>query len=537
MPQLGSALLTILCVIATSAISAGQAVNALSISGTVVSAKSGIALAKVRVVVADVKNSDNVQSLLTTEDGRFEFHVTPGKYSLQAAKRGYIPSSYNQHDQYSTAIVAAAGVKSEDLVFRLSPVAIVYGKVLDEAGDAVRKASVRLYKEDHRSGVSRIRVFRRMQTDDAGYYEFSSLNDGTYFLSVNATPWYATHRVPIAEEDETGQVDPNLDVAYPITFYAGATESEDATPIPVRGGDRLEVDLHLNPVPALHLIFHVDNPEEGFSQPMLEKPVFDGVELIQSGGVQQVSPGVYETSGVAQGRYLLATPGAGSELKAPEVELTSNDQELDTPPEVQEVTVKAAVKLQGADTLPPKIQIVLMNSSQKLVAWSEVDDKGFGTLKVVPGKYEVFAGSPSKAYSVVRVRSQGADSAGRTLSVPAGFPLDVTLMLVAGAVTVEGFAKHGSEPVAGAMVVLIPKDPDLNKDMFRRDQSDSDGSFSLLSVIPGEYTIVAIEDGWDLDWAKPGVIAAYGRNGKKISVSGQARGALKLEAPVEVQKK
>jgi hypothetical protein len=419
-------------------------------------------------------------------------------------------------------------------------VAILFGKVLDETGDPVRKASVSLYKEDHRSGVSRIRVLRRLETDDEGYYEFSSLNDGTYFVSVNATPWYATHfaREERGQQTSASQVDPRLDVAYPMIFYAGATDSDEATPIPVRGGDHLEVDLHLHPVPALHFIFHVDNAQSGFSQPMLAKPVFDGVEVVQSGGAQEVSPGVYETSGIAQGRYLLGTPRAGFEMTAPEVELTSNDQELDSPIENPEVTVKAAVKSAGTDPLPPRIQIALRNSSQKLVAWSEVDDKGVGTLNVVPGKYEVLAGSQNKAYSVVRVSSQSTDSAGRTLLVQAaGSTLNVTLTLVGGAVNVEGFAKRRSEPIAGAMVVLIPKDPELNKDLFRRDQSDSDGSFSLLSVIPGEYTIVAIEDGWDLDWAKPGVIASYGRNGRKITVGGQARGAMKLEEAIEVESK
>ena len=33
------------------------------------------------------------------------------------------------------------------------------------------------------------------------------------------------------------------------------------------------------------------------------------------------------------------------------------------------------------------------------------------------------------------------------------------------------------------------------------------GTFSLQDVAPGSYTLVAIENGWDLDWSQPGVIA------------------------------
>jgi hypothetical protein len=85
------------------------------------------------------------------------------------------------------------------------------------------------------------------------------------------------------------------------------------------------------------------------------------------------------------------------------------------------------------------------------------------------------------------------------------------------------------------MVVLVPKDLESNRDLFRRDQSDQDGSFSLRSVVPGSYTIVAIENGWDLDWSRPGVIANYAEHGKSITVSDGAQGSMNVPDTVEVQ--
>jgi hypothetical protein len=73
-------------------------------------------------------------------------------------------------------------------------------------------------------------------------------------------------------------------------------------------------------------------------------------------------------------------------------------------------------------------------------------------------------------------------------------------------------------------------------ELFRRDQSDQDGSFSLLNVIPGTYTIVAIEDGWDLDWGKPDVIARYAEHGQRIVVT-EKMNRETLPEPVEVQPK
>jgi hypothetical protein len=97
---------------------------------------------------------------------------------------------------------------------------------------------------------------------------------------------------------------------------------------------------------------------------------------------------------------------------------------------------------------------------------------------------------------------------------------------------VEGFAKRDGKGVAGAMVVLVPKDPEANHDRFRRDQTDLDGSFSLYNVPPGSYTVIAIENGWDLDWAKPAVLANYGRHGQNLVIAPQAKGTIRLASPV-----
>jgi len=57
---------------------------------------------------------------------------------------------------------------------------------------------------------------------------------------------------------------------------------------------------------------------------------------------------------------------------------------------------------------------------------------------------------------------------------------------------VEGVAQRSGKPAPAAMVVLVPDDPEANLELFRRDQSDLDGSFALAQVVPGTYTILAI---------------------------------------------
>jgi hypothetical protein len=89
--------------------------------------------------------------------------------------------------------------------------------------------------------------------------------------------------------------------------------------------------------------------------------------------------------------------------------------------------------------------------------------------------------------------------------------------------------------VAGVMVVLVPRDPVAMLYQFRRDQTDSDGSFSLREVAPGSYTVVAIEDGWKLEWARPEVIDRYLAGGVAVTVTNQSAKRLQLSVPVAVQ--
>jgi Carboxypeptidase regulatory-like domain len=510
------------------------------IAGTVVNAKTGGSLARSRVTIADAKNRQSMQSIVTSNDGRFEFHVPAGKYSLDGAKRGFITASYNQHDQFSTAIVTGADFDTENLALRLAPNAVLTGKVLDEFQEPVRNAQVTVYGENHFQGVSRIFNFRSATTDDQGRYEVTPLNEGTYFVSAKASPWYAVHPTSTGEgaANPPLQVDPSLDVVYPITYYGDATEAEDAAPIPVRGGDRLEADIHLNPLPSLHLIVHVpEDSTQGMSVPVLQKPSFDGVEEVENSNIQNVAPGLVELTGVAAGRYTVRMRDSSGQLQEPiEVNLNSGG-ELDVSSARSAGKIKATVQIEGAASLPSQLQIGLRNSKGRVDA-TEVDAKGEANFAdVIPGKYDVVAGSATNRYSVVRIASEAGTISGHALDVPPGASLTVALSLVGGSVTVEGFAKRAGKSVSGTMIVLVPKDPEANHDRFRRDQSDLDGSFSLANVIPGSYTIVAIENGWDLDWSEPAVLAHYLVHGQTLEVGDRSPTPMHLADAVVVQAK
>jgi Carboxypeptidase regulatory-like domain len=557
-------LLMILCLLATQAYTAAQTAavppaipaDGYRVAGTVVSKTDGHPLARARVTLRDTKDSRKFESLVTAEDGKFDFPVLPpGKYSLTGAKRGFITAAYDQHQQFSTAIVTGAGIDTEALLLRLSPTAVISGKILDESGEPVRHASVTLYYEDHSSGVNQIHQSRGAQTDDQGDYEIPSLTPGTYFLSANAKPWYAVHSQtdpPGSRSRRKNPPDPpenfdrSLDVAYPLTYYSDVTEADSATPIPIQGGERLRVDIHLNPVPSLHVLFHVPIVgNRGYAVPQLEQPAFDGSTFFRADSTRIISPGLIEIDGVPAGRYNIRVNQPGQPVVSTQmngVDLTKDHEVINTSSAEAASSVKISVQVPGATALPEGLVLGLRSSDRILPGWRSVDAKGEVEIpQMAAGRYEVLVRASPQPYSIKHMSAEGATVAGHSLILPPGASATVSLTLVAGSSNIEGTAKRAGKPFAGAMVVLVPKDalkdPEANRDLYRRDQSDLDGTFSLGNVVPGSYILLAIENGWDLDWSQPAAITPYLSHGQTIQVGSQVGRTIHLTDAVEVQAK
>jgi len=520
-----------------------QSPGTYRIAGTLVSSTDNSPLPRARVTLQDVHTHHEI-FLITGDDGRFAFsNIPPGKYALQGAKRGYIPATYNQHEQFSTAIVTGPGLDTAHLTLRIPPAATLTGHVLDEAGDPVRHARVRLWFEDHSTGISRTQRGRADVTDDQGFFEFTPVDPGTYFLSVAAEPWYAVHprSTSTAEPVSIATPDRSLDVFYPQTFYAGATSLDDAAPILLRPGDRADFDLHLVPEPALHITVRTTPPQEGQppSFPMLvpqnrqDRP-YDGYQP----NIQQTAPGVYEII-AAPGKYdVQILSNNGSPTQTLSVDLDENTHDLDLSSAQAQSTIHATVQALNETALPPRTEIALRDAKNHLAAFSIVGTDNTVTFSnLAAGKYDVLAGSRDRAYTVVRMTVNKAPVSGRSLNVPAGASLELGLTLRGGAASVSGVTMRDGKPASGAMVVLAPANPETHREWFRRDQSDFDGTFTLPSVLPGNYTVLAIDDGWDLDWSKPAILHRYLARGQKLTVPDTAIAPIQLPGPIEVQSK
>jgi Carboxypeptidase regulatory-like domain len=147
------------------------------ISGRVVDAQGGTPLARCVVEIVDVKHGFGARTVLTGEDGRFLFEgVSPSKYRLSASKHGFVTQSYEQHDNFSTAIAVGPELVSEDLLFKLTPGAILSGTVTDESGEPVRQAQMKLFRDQDADGIRSTQQQAITNTDDRGAFEIANMD-------------------------------------------------------------------------------------------------------------------------------------------------------------------------------------------------------------------------------------------------------------------------------------------------------------------------------------------------------------------------
>jgi len=513
-----------------------------TIAGTVVNLVTGNPVPNASVAVLSSANSHAVESVLADENGRFALPGLPAaKYQLTVSKRGYRTSFYEQHENYLSGIVTGDDQETGNLIFRLSPGASLRIEITDETGDPVEKADIGLFQRTREAGVGeRVVEALRGVSDDTGATEFFNLEPGKYYVTVAAEPWYAMHGSSAAPSGAGAAHRTNsaLDVVYPLTFFDGATDESSATPIVLTAGSREQISVRLTPLPALHLFVPIPKDgQEANPHVELQQTVFGIKSSSGSSYPEQVRDGMAEFTGVAPGHYQLlqGDPPRIVELDA------ANSQQVAANAGIATVPVHLTLQGESRAPLPAPLNVSLESADtdhpRDSLHATEGDD-GFIFDAVPPGMWrlrvENDTDTENRVLPVVAISAGGPPRAGNLVAVK-DRPLSLAASVALASTRIEGFARKDGKGLAGVMIVLVPRDPAANDDLFRRDQSDSDGSFALVGAAPGTYTVVAIQDGWDLDWAKPQVIGRFLSQGIPVTISGDSGKLVHLAQPVPVQ--
>jgi hypothetical protein len=369
-------------------------------------------------------------------------------------------------------------------------------------------------------------------SDDTGAYEFDDLASGEYLLAVKADPWYAMHPYftlgGIQQREAASST--LLDVAYPVTFFDSANDEASATPISLASGRRDEANINLRAVPALHLTLETPTKEDGrVAEVNLRQTIF-GTEIHQD--LLRVNNTV-EFTGVAPGHYELTQ---GDPPRVAELDATTS-QQVDPSLGTPAVAVSGSLQSSNGSALQGNLAIILSSLEDKPHAplQTQCNNGIFSFTAVPPGAWELILDSSSKSLSIAAITIGNRTRAGSKINVR-DKPVQLVATVSQSETHVEGFARNEKgKGQPGVMIVLVPKEPSAFRALVRRDQSDSDGSFSLRDVAPGQYTVVAIHDGWELDWARQEVISRYLSHGVAVTVTESSGKLLRLAEPVPVQ--
>ena len=208
--------------------------NLGTIRGRIVNA-DGVPLRLRRVTIESMDGGRGPFMATTSSDGRYEIHnLPPGAYRMRAEDLGTTPVAFGQRGPLDRGAVidVKAGASIDDVDVALPRPAVVGGRVLDEYGDPLENASVRVYRtallKGRRSLVTPGLVMAR-QTDDLGRYRISGLPPGRYIVGAIALP------------SAPGQQNADARTYYPATLVP-----DEAQAVQVASGqDALNLDIVL----------------------------------------------------------------------------------------------------------------------------------------------------------------------------------------------------------------------------------------------------------------------------------------------------
>ena len=491
------------------------------ISGIVVRHGTNQPLHKVHVTIAANDHPDKRASVVTSDDGRFNFTEVPqGKFTLMAEVHGGV-RTYQQDDQFSTGIAVGPGLDSEHIVFPLLAPTGLRIRVMDDEGDPVRTAQVWLFRKKVTGGWAQIELQSQGNTNSEGVSSFAHLEPGTYYVGADGRPWYA--QPGFLRTDTPAEIRPpaELDVAYPITYYPASQDPNSAAPIEVSEGATRQIELTLRAVHAAHISIASSTVSAGTQQQ-------GQVEAVGPGGIRlHVDHAVYsdmgnerQIIGVAPGNYIVSVSQfdqgpAGRDMKSlGDFRVRAGDDTRLGSPELMKTSVAGTLTAEGTELLDPLV-VWLVQPANGQNAYCRVEhDRSFhcatnGTMNggLAPGRYEVRLGNTGDLY-IKSISAKGATLMSGLLDVHEGSAVQLSIVAAQGATKLDGVVMRNDLPLSGAMILLIPQSREEGLEI-PRDQSDSDGTFTLPSVHPGRYFLVAIDNGHDLEYRNGKVIEPY----------------------------
>lgn len=193
------------------------------IQGVVTNELTGEPLRKAFLRLRPVSGSGIVRPAVTDIQGRFVIeHIDPGKYRLETERQGFIDSQNGSTTGGSLELSISAGHSVTGLKVKLTPQAVISGRIVDEDGDAWTHAQAGILRSSWREGKRHLEGYGGGPVDDQGRFRIGQLPPGKYYLAAEPySDWERQNRSVL--DRSTRQLQP--------TWYPHSHEVEGSAAI------------------------------------------------------------------------------------------------------------------------------------------------------------------------------------------------------------------------------------------------------------------------------------------------------------------
>jgi hypothetical protein len=504
------------------------------VEGQIVSATTGEPLKK-----ASVRLNPNFQptpngptptayAIATEADGKFVFDdISPGTYTLSATRTGFVAQSYGSRTPgvNPTPLKLDAGQEMKGIAIKLTPQAMIYGRVVDEDDEPMSGVNVQAMRWAFSNGKKRL-VFAGGGSSQAdGTFVMGSLNGGRYYLIAQRQE----NLMPGVEERFANKGAGRE--AYVQTYFPNALDPESAAPIDLIAGSELRgIAIHLRKSRVFEIRGTVVNTAGGaltqYTGLMLSSKSSSDSMMFGPNNMAQVPPKTsrFQFKNVLPGTYIIRTQNANVETRdssgevtrvrrlVGRAEITVGDHDVEnvvfslgTGMEIpgkfitegdpqQPPSQTGASRAQSSFSGPvpqPSVRLSLTQGMNFNTSSAETNDDG--TFRIRGVESDVFSvnvnGLPDGSY-VKAIRFGGQDMTGKDLDLSSGAPGELEILISPNAADLSGVVHNADgQTVASARVQVIDKD----KKLAGAATTDQNGSFRITKLGPGEYQVFAWE--------------------------------------------
>jgi hypothetical protein len=492
----------------------------------------------------------------TDADGKFHIEkVDPGAYRLMAERQGFVRQEYGArlNSMMGTTINVPPGQTLKDLNFKLTPQAVVKGRVLDDEGEPLARVQVQVLRRRYFRGKQQLVPMGGGQTLDTGEFRIADLAPGRYWIGAT----YRSRTMMFGEaaaRNTTGQPEEE----YVTTYYPNAIEESSARPIDLEAGQEMSgIDIPLRKARVFRIRGKIGGgaqPVRGMRVMLMPRDRGMGIGSFGANSAMVKEDGSFEIGSVPPGSYHVAAMVAQGMMsvhgKAP-VDVSREDVENVTIPLTGGAGVRGAIRLDGnnsqqveqAQTTKPtfgsvRVQLIPMDgiafNAPNAVA---KDDGSFLIESAGADRFRVSVYNLPQGTWLKSVRAGDREVLETGMDLTAGAPAQIEIVLGSGVGQVSGLVRDAKQQAAaGAMITLLPSPmKEERNDLYKLVSADQNGQFTLQGIAPGEYQIFAWEEIDPGRYTDPEFLKTHESAATKVSVKANGQAQVNLvQVPAEI---